>query len=755
VQFSAFGSYLTRCDQKKTCITARRTPHAPKPNCHERLAMAIEFLESRTLLSVSVAQPVAPVTLSTVNNSTTIDLSSNFTDPQTSGTFVQFQTTLGNVEVQLFNQQTPLTVANFLQYVNQHLYDGTIFSRSVPSFVVQGGGFTSTGAAITAFAPVQNEPVFSNTLGTIAMAKLPGDPNSATNQFFFNTADNSQNLDNQNGGFTVFGDVVQGLNIVEAINQLPTTSATLSGNAFTDLPVLSANGGTAPSNLVVVNSVQTVAAPQVQITAVSDNTRIVTTSVNGESLTLNAVPGNTGFAHVTITATGPNGTSVSEIVRVQVTGAQTLNVPLGGGNSRAVTFRDSNGNAATVRFAGAGTAVAAFSGTGLSLHGGVVQGQDVQLDSLTASGTTSSSSVQIDGPSSIKNEVPIGDITITGGAAQIDLHHALLVGDLSASGAVRKLVVDAAEEGSISVGSGSGTTVQGTSFANESLTSGAVIDSLDVKDWINNDPNQVVTAPSIKSVHSKGSITAGLHLSATSHALGSINVKGFIGGNWTLGSDQPTLHIGGIADTFSGTFTKAIPSLVLKLGMGGSLTIPSIGNLRIDAGVANAVLRLTGALKSSADDIKTLTVKGAISNTAILSTGNIGSISAKGIAASDIFAGVGSLETGQVLPIASSDFSGHAKIASVKSAAAKKTVGYTGSNIAAFTVGNLSLGSTTSKNSGVSFGIAGNTIANLSLTDTSVKQNLSFNHVTSATKLAAQITARKLKLNDFKINVIT
>jgi len=233
---------------------------------------------------------------------------------------------------------------------------------------------------------------------------VAGNPNSATNQFFFNAADNSSNLDNQNGGFTVFGDVVQGLNIVEAINSLPTTSATLDNNAFTDLPLLSASGGTAPSNLVVVNSVQTVAPPQLQITAVTDNPRVVTAQVSGEELTLTAVPGDTGFAHVTITATGPDGSSVSEIVRVHVTGSQTLSVQLGSGHAHAVSFVDSNGNSANVALAGPGSALATFSGTALAVRGGVVRGQGVQLDSLTATGTTSASSVLIDSQASVKNE---------------------------------------------------------------------------------------------------------------------------------------------------------------------------------------------------------------------------------------------------------------------------------------------------------------------------------------------------------------
>ncbi len=742
-------------------LSANHTSQAPAESIcsdlqktrRERLAAAVECLESRTLLSVSVTQQIAPVTLTTTNTSTTVDLSQNFTDPQTTGTFVQFDTSLGSVEVQLFNKDTPLTVANFLQYVNQGLYNNTIIHRSVPDFVVQGGGFTPTGAAIQTFAPVQNEPVFSNVLGTIAMAKVAGDPNSATSQYFFNVADNSQALDNQNGGFTVFGDVVQGLNIVQSINALPTVSATIGANSFTDLPLLTAGGGTAPSNLVDVSSVQTVAAPQLQITAVSDNTRLVTTSITGEQLSLSAVPGRTGFAHITVTATGPSGTSVTQVLRVHVVGSQTLDIQLGAGHPHAVSYQDFNGNSGTLSVGGPGSTVATFSGSGLVYRGGAVRGQDVELDGVTATDTTARSSIIINGPASAKQSVAIGDVTITGSAAQVRLHHALLVGDLSASGAVHTLEVDSAEDGTIAVGSGGRTSFQGTTLAEESFTSAAPIDALKVENWINQDPTVVITAPSIRSVFAKGNFSVGLNLSAASHALGAIKVRGSIGGDWTVNGKLPTLNVVSIDSTFSGTFAAAIPSLHLRGDMDGALSVPSIGNLRID-GSLGGVLRLTGALTPKRDDLTRLRVRGEIVDADIISTGNIGAITARGISASDIFAGVGSLETNAALPGVESDFSGHASIGSVKSTGRKDVLGYSASNIAAWTLGKLQLGTTKTKNSGTAFGVAGHTIQNLFLTDLSKNQTFSFTRVTDATALAKLIAARKLTLNDLEISIV-
>lgn len=127
-------------------------------------------------------------------------------------TIVEMQTSQGTIEINLFDQQTPKTVENFLSYVQDDSYNETVIHRSIDNFVIQGGGFTfsDTLDPITTKPAVINEPVFSNVKGTIAMAKLGGNPNSATSQWFFNMANNSAGsaaLDTQNGGFTVFGQI--------------------------------------------------------------------------------------------------------------------------------------------------------------------------------------------------------------------------------------------------------------------------------------------------------------------------------------------------------------------------------------------------------------------------------------------------------------------------------------------------------------------------------------------------------------------
>lgn len=157
-------------------------------------------------------------------------------------TTVRLQTTLGVVDIQLFDAAAPATVANFLAYVHSGAYDNTIIHRSFPGFIIQGGGYAlgsvpNSTDPVPARPPVVNEysASRSNLRGTIAMAKVGGDPNSATSQWFINLADNSANLDNQNGGFTVFGRVLgNGMALIDAIAALPIVDA---GGVFSELPL--------------------------------------------------------------------------------------------------------------------------------------------------------------------------------------------------------------------------------------------------------------------------------------------------------------------------------------------------------------------------------------------------------------------------------------------------------------------------------------------------------------------------------------
>ncbi|MBZ2178193.1 MAG: peptidylprolyl isomerase [Acidobacteria bacterium] len=174
------------------------------------------------------------------------------------GPTVRFNTSLGEIDVLLLPGSAPATVQNFLNYVRRGTYNNSIFHRSVPGFIIQGGGFTfssGTFRALAADPPVRNEFRTSNSRGTIAMAKLGNNPNSATNQWFFNLANNASNLDNQNGGFTVFGRITNGLANMDRIAATPVFR--LNSAELTDIPLLNFRSGqtVTESNVVFVRSI--------------------------------------------------------------------------------------------------------------------------------------------------------------------------------------------------------------------------------------------------------------------------------------------------------------------------------------------------------------------------------------------------------------------------------------------------------------------------------------------------------------------
>ncbi len=173
-----------------------------------------------------------------------------------------FNTNMGQFCIELFETQTPLTTANFLNYINSDAYTNGIFHRSVRDFVVQGGGFKIIDSVdgkklspVNTFTPITNEFKISNTRGTVAMAKLSGNPNSATSQWFVNLADNSLNLDNQNGGFTVFGRVIfDGMEVIDAIGKLPIANL---GGSLAATPTIGTSGSSiSTDNLVQITQVE-------------------------------------------------------------------------------------------------------------------------------------------------------------------------------------------------------------------------------------------------------------------------------------------------------------------------------------------------------------------------------------------------------------------------------------------------------------------------------------------------------------------
>ena len=142
---------------------------------------------------------------------------------------VKLETSHGDITLELFDSEAPKTVANFLDYVSQGFYDGTIFHRVIQGFMIQGGGFQPGMQQKPTGDPIENEADngLGNEVGTIAMARTP-DPHSASAQFFINVKSNDflnfKSKSTQGWGYCVFGKVVDGMDVVSAIEAAPTTS---------------------------------------------------------------------------------------------------------------------------------------------------------------------------------------------------------------------------------------------------------------------------------------------------------------------------------------------------------------------------------------------------------------------------------------------------------------------------------------------------------------------------------------------------
>jgi peptidyl-prolyl cis-trans isomerase B (cyclophilin B) len=151
---------------------------------------------------------------------------------------VRMETNKGVIILELDGKNAPETVANFVEYANAGFYDGTIFHRVIPGFMIQGGGFTTDMKQKATRAPIKNEAGngLKNTTGTIAMART-GDPHSATAQFFINVKDNvflNHTAQTPQGwGYCVFGKVTDGMDVVHAVEHVQTGNR----SGFQDVPI--------------------------------------------------------------------------------------------------------------------------------------------------------------------------------------------------------------------------------------------------------------------------------------------------------------------------------------------------------------------------------------------------------------------------------------------------------------------------------------------------------------------------------------
>lgn len=262
-----------------------------------------------------------------------IDLRNHFEIADIHGQVVQLRTTLGSFNLEMLPAAAPLSVTNFLSYVNAARYATTFIHRSDKGLgVIQGGGYYIAAPSpldvqrIATDPPIALEYNLPNTRGTIAMART-SDLNSATSEWFINTDDNSADLGASNGGgYAVFGRVTgTGMSVVDAIAALQVYQFQ---SPYGQLPLVGYTSGNpvTPSNLVVMNSTESIplfpaTAGQnavVTFTVTSSNPALLAAAVSGSSLSLTPTVGQSGFSDVVVTATDTNGNTVQDTFRVNV-----------------------------------------------------------------------------------------------------------------------------------------------------------------------------------------------------------------------------------------------------------------------------------------------------------------------------------------------------------------------------------------------------------------------------------------------------
>jgi peptidylprolyl isomerase len=301
-------------------MTLRRS-HRRRRARRRESSLSCETLEPKQLLAADVAVQFSDQVFDTTDP-LTVAIEGKFGDTDVSGTVVKFETNAPLSDNDFYielTDNTPLTNANFLSYVNSGAYDNSKFHRSVTDFVIQGGGFQtpavaadqpgSDPVAIPTTGTVQNEPGNLNTRGTIAMAKLGGQPDSATSQFFFNLNNNSF-LDSDNGGYTVFGDVLgSGMTVVDTMAGALTYDATTyySNTALSDLPLWNVNQDNIvrPNDFVKIENADVVTESDLFTYQVSSSDAAkLTASFDGNgNLVLTPGSSATGSVDVTVTAT--------------------------------------------------------------------------------------------------------------------------------------------------------------------------------------------------------------------------------------------------------------------------------------------------------------------------------------------------------------------------------------------------------------------------------------------------------------------
>jgi cyclophilin family peptidyl-prolyl cis-trans isomerase len=682
-------------------MVSRRSKRTNVRSIATAAGRGIERLESRQLFAATVIAPI-PTQFGTAGGAaSTLDVTDFVADPANEST-VEMVTSTGTVQIQTFDQEVPINAGAFLKYVKRGLYNNAIFHRSVITptpFVLQGGGSYVNGTDVPSLGTINSEPngPRHNRRGTLAFARVGpengGGPDSATNEFFFNLADNSTNLDAQNGGFTVFGEVQgAGMTVIDALSQI------------------------ANANSRVITSARVI--PDMTYQVSSSDPSQVTASVDANGIVSLSFASGTSTA--TITVIGTDLSSGSAQTTFQASAG--LQISIGGSTgNKSVSYTQSDGTQTTVSMKGNGTGVLTLNGVSLSQtvsKGKVAVTGEAAATSLVVTGTDAKTSLTIStkGGTGVSN---LGGLTTDGAVKSISGKRVRLTGAMAVAGAASSIALGDITGTSLTVGGSAADkamTLSLGTLTNASIVAGSPIKSLKVVSAVNTDTTaDNISAAGITSVSSSGDFAATVNLSGENN-LRSMKVGGNLTGNVTA---------------------HQIGTISVKGDASGVLITATHG--------ASEVVTAGGNPDSKGNQgIQSVKVGGTINGSTISTGATIGSVSSAAVTGALVVAGAPNISA---IPTQPSDIPEPASILSFK------TKAFSSSFVIARNLGKISAGTIAINNNTNQFGFFGDTIGSLSATTNGTPaQKINVKKPADQTAVDADLTGATL--GDFAVRAL-
>jgi hypothetical protein len=568
-----------------------------------------------------------------------------------------------------------------------------------------------------------------------------------------------------------------------AVSQPATVGFTVSTLAPVTGPVsvpvsatASSNSGATPVDIDVLSDVSdpdgTVVPSSVTISTDPKNGTATVDTATGQIIYTPA-GGFVGSDALQYTVSDSNGlVSSPAIVSIGV------GVTINNSTAKSLVFVDASGSKVTVVLAGGGSAMVFFTGSGTAQtlsaahHTGnvIVSGNPGEISGVSVSGSTIASSLTIarKGLSSTS----VGNIAVAGAIGKITASTTSLNGPLNISGGVNSIQFESIRNAAITIGSSGakpgGVTLVSTTVTDSSLISALPIKTLKAAQWSSTRTAGIIIAPSISSLVITGNFQANITATGASpFSLNSVRIGGQLGGDaWNITGKVNSILLGSVAPGFTGAFSSTLNAFTVKAGgFSGTLSTAVLGTLsvvgndtgKITAGsirfarfvgdLNNAEIIVTNGVTPHVNSLGRLTVTGETLSSEITSAGNVGIITTGGISGSSIDAGVAS---GIFLPDVATHFTAAATLSSFSITGRRNT--FVDSNISAQMIGGLNLGTITTANDAMLFGIAGGTIGSLSATlDVGGLLRMNKAVLASSGSLATYLTDHSLSLGDFVI----